>query len=88
MSEKAIKILQIAEQAENAEGIVVLTDSFKAKGKLYKDKSKTVEGIITLTDAVVCPHFSECECKESLTSHHDWLNIFEENIVAFTILRG
>lgn len=87
MSEKLTKVIQIAEQAQNAEEIVLFTDSFKAKGKLFKDKSKAVDGIITLTDAVVCPLFDKCECKGSLSTHHDWLNVFEENIVAFTVLK-
>ncbi|MFA6988877.1 MAG: hypothetical protein WC197_02305 [Candidatus Gastranaerophilaceae bacterium] len=87
MSEKLAKVIQIAQMAENAEEIIIMTDAFKARGKLIKDKSKTVEGVVTLTDATICPHFDICECKKSLNSKHEWLNIFEENIIAFTIIK-
>ena len=87
MSEKLAKVIQIARMAENAEEVVIMTDAFKARGKLFKDQSKAVEGVITLTDATICPHFDVCECKNSGNSHHEWLNIFEENIIAFTVIK-
>lgn len=87
MSEKLAKVIQIAQMAENAEEIIIMTDAFKARGKLFKDQSKAVEGIITLTDATICPHFDICECKNTLNSKVEWLNIFEENIIAFTVIK-
>ena len=87
MSEKLAKVIQIAQMAEDAEEIIIMTDAFKARGKLFKDKSKAIEGVVTLTDATICPHFEACECKTSVNTQHEWLNIFEENIIAFTVIK-
>lgn len=85
MSEKLNEILEISQMADGEKEAVIWTGSFKVKGKLYTDQAKLKEGIVTFTDAVVCHHFDDCKCKDEAACYK-WINIFEEHIIAFSIL--
>jgi len=81
---KTEKIMEIAKEADESERIIVFTASFKVVGKLLKKSDMISKGILTLTNATVCNALENFECN---FSHHvyDWLNIFEEQIVAFSV---
>ncbi len=80
---KLSKIIEIAEQA-GSEEIEVWTNSFKAMGTLLKDKNRVEKGIISLQNPIVSPLFIENECTDSA---YDWLNLFEEQVIGFTIVK-
>ena len=81
---KTEKIMEIAKEADDSERIIVFTTSFKVVGNILKKSDMISKGILTLTNATVCNALENFECT---FSHHvyDWLNIFEEQIVAFSI---
>ena len=85
MSDKIKRIFEIYEISHNPKEVVIFTSAFKAKGKLLIEKSKIKDDIATLTDAVICPHFEECQCEEN-AQNIAWLNIFEKDIIAFSII--
>jgi hypothetical protein len=85
MVDKLKRILDIYELTPNAKEVVIFTSAFKARGKLLTDKRKIKDELVTLTDAVICPHFEKCQCEEN--AHYlEWLNIFDKDILAFSIL--
>lgn len=83
MANKVEKIIKIAEDA-GSEEIEIWTNSFKAMGTLFKDKERIEKGIISLKNPIISPLFIENECTDSA---YDWLNVFEEQIIAFTVVR-
>lgn len=83
MSNKIKKIFKIAEDAGSTE-IEVWTNSFKAMGTLLKDEERIEKGIVSLKNPIISPLFIENECTDST---YDWLNIFEDQIIAFTVVR-
>lgn len=91
MSEKLSKLIAISDAAKDARNIEIWTDSFVAKGKLFKDKSKVQEEVVTLQDAIIMSAFVACKCDNDNCNCHgeafkyEWLNIFEDKIVAFSI---
>lgn len=85
MSEKMHKILEVSKMAEGETEIVVWTEAFKVKGKLYTEQAKIEEGVVTLTDAIVCRHFEDCQCDEN-SHYYKWVNVFEEHVVGFSII--
>lgn len=80
---KLEKILEIAEQADSNQ-IEIWTDSFKVMGTLFKDKERIANGIISLENPIISPLLVECECTDSM---YDWLNVFEDQIIAFTVVK-
>ena len=84
---KIEKIMEIAKEADDAERIIVFTNSFKVVGSILKKSDMISKGILTLTGATVCNALENFECT---FSHHvyDWLNIFEEQIIAFSVTNG
>lgn len=85
MTDRIKKVFEIYELAPNAKEVVIFTSAFKARGKLLTDKTKIKDAILTLKDAVICPHFEKCQCEEN-AQYIEWLNIFEREILAFSIL--
>ncbi len=85
MSDKIKRIFEIYEISHNPKEVVIFTSAFKTKGKLLIEKSKIKDDIITLMDAVVCPHFENCQCEEN-PQYIEWLNIFDKDIIAFSII--
>lgn len=85
MSEKLTKVIKISDLA-HSDHLEIWTPTFKAVGSLFKENGKILNGIVTLSNAKVYPLFNE-EHKESCFSvERDWLNIFEDKIIAFTVL--
>lgn len=80
---KLNKIIEIAEMS-GSEEIEIWTNSFKAMGTLFKDKSRIEKGIVSLQNPIVSPLFVEDVCADT---KYDWLNIFEEQVIAFTIVK-
>lgn len=80
---KLEKIIEIAEKTGSDE-VEVWTNSFKAMGTLFKDKDRIAKGIISIQNPIVSPLFIECDKTDST---YDWLNIFEDQIIAFTVVR-
>jgi len=80
---KLEKIIEIADQAASTQ-IEVWTNSFKVMGTLLRDKSRIEKGIISLENPIISPLLVECEGTDSM---YDWLNIFEDQVIAFTILK-
>lgn len=80
---KLKKIIEIAEQA-GSEEIEVWTDSFKAMGTLLKDKDRVEKGIVSMKNPIISPLFIENECTDTV---YDWLNLFEDQIIGFTIVK-
>lgn len=89
------QILKLAQESNNAEKIIIFTDSFKVYGRLYTEKSRE-KGIITLQDAMICDAFDDCdfgendscdECGCEDYPSYDWLNIIDEKIIAFSLLK-
>lgn len=85
MSDKIKRIFEIYELSNNPTEVIIFTPTFKAKGRLLTDKSKIKNDLITLKDAVICPHFEKCEC-EGNAQCIKWLNIFEKKIIAFSVI--
>lgn len=83
MSDKLKKLIEIADHANNSDLIEIWTHSYVAKGNIIKDKP--VEGIISLNNAEVYPLF--CDCEPECKIHRDWLNIYEDHIISFTVVR-
>lgn len=79
---KLTKIIEISELT-NSDKISIWTNSFKVSGKLYKDKEKLEKGIVSIESPSIKPFLPGCEPE----STHDWLNIFEDQIIAFTIIK-
>ncbi len=79
---KVEQIFKIAQNANCSDRIIVFVNSFKIVGRLYKDKY--VDGILTLVNATICNSLENFECS---FSHHSykWLNIFEDEIIAFSV---
>ncbi len=84
---KTEKIIEIANDANDADRIVVFTSSFKVVGMIYKKSDMISKGILTLTNATICNSLENFECT---FSHHkyEWLNLFEDEIVAFSVTDG
>ena len=80
---KLKKIIDIATQAQATE-IEIWTNSFKVMGCLFNDKERIEKGIVTLQNAIVSPLFVEVECADT---RYDWLNIFEDQVIGFTIVK-
>lgn len=80
---KLEKIIEIAEQAGSNE-VEVWTNSFKAMGILLKDKDRIAKGIISIQNPIVSPLFIESAITDSA---YDWLNVFEDQIIAFTVVK-
>lgn len=85
MVDKFRRLFEIYEITENPREVVIFTSSFKARGKLLTDKGKIKDELITLKDAVVCPPFEKCQCEEH-AQYYEWLNIFADDVLSFTIL--
>lgn len=85
MSDKLKRIFEIYELSQNPKEVVIFTSAFKTRGKLLIDKNKIKDDLITLMDAVICPHFEKCQCEET-AQYIEWLNIFEKDIIAFSIV--
>jgi len=85
MSNKVKKIFEIFELVQNPKEIIIFTQAFKVKGTLITDKNKLKDEVITLMDAVICPHFEKCQCEDA-AKYVEWLNIFEEDIIAFSVV--
>ncbi|MDD3419598.1 MAG: hypothetical protein PHE78_03235 [Candidatus Gastranaerophilales bacterium] len=85
MVDKMKRIFEIYELSENPKEVVIFTKAFKARGILLSDKEKVLDEVITLKDAVVCQPFDKCQCEEH-AQYHEWLNIFDKDIIAFSVL--
>lgn len=85
MVDKTKRLFEIYELTNNPKEVIIFTAAFKARGKLLADKMKIKDDIITLTDAVVCPPFEKCQCEEQ-AQYHEWLNIFDKEIIAFSVV--
>lgn len=85
MSERLQKVINISEHAHSSQ-VEIWTNTFKATGSLFKRDNEIVEGVVTLKNAKVYPIFNE-DSKCSCTSvEREWLNIFEDKIIAFTVI--
>lgn len=80
---KLEQIIKIAEEAGSQE-VEIWTNSFKAMGTLYKDQNRLEKGIISLKNPIVSPLFIESEFADT---QYDWLNIFQDQIIAFTVVK-
>lgn len=80
---KVSKIIEIADQAKSTQ-VEIWTSSFKVMGTLFKDKDRLEKGIVSIQNPIVSPLLVECECTDSM---YDWLNIFEDQIIAFTVVK-
>ena len=87
MGDKIKKILAVSESAEHSDQIELWTKTFKVFGTLLTDQSKLIEDVVTIKDAKICKHFDGCECGKGKTECSQWLNVFEDQIIAFSILR-
>lgn len=85
MSEKLKKVIEVSDLA-HSDYVEVWTPTFKAVGSLFKEEGKTYEGLITLSNVKVYPLFHEEHKESCFTVERDWLNIFEDKIIAFTVL--
>lgn len=86
MSEKLKKIIEIANDANHSNEVEIWTNSFRARGIIVKEPGRTVDGIISLADARIIPFITDIENSVDIILHN-WLNIFEDQIIAFTVLR-
>ena len=95
MARKARLLSEIYDMSTNPQEVIIFTSAFKAKGTFLRDDSQRKEGVITLQDAVVCNHFYDCTCGDSVCNHYEckegvqcynWLNIIEKEVIAFSIL--
>lgn len=85
MVDKIKRIFEIYELSESPKEIVIFMQNFKVRGKLFTDKTKMKEDLITLTDAVVCNHFDKCQCEET-AKYYEWINIYDKEILAFSVI--
>ena len=85
MVDKIKRLFEIYELSENPKEIIIFTGAFKVRGKLFTDKNKLKDDIVTLTDAVVCPPFEKCQCEEQ-AQYYEWMNIFDKEIIAFSVV--
>lgn len=85
MVDKTKRLFEIYELAKDPKEVIIFTAAFKARGELLTDKTKIKDEVITLIDAVVCPPFEKCQCEEQ-AQYHEWLNIFDKEIIAFSIV--
>lgn len=85
MSERVRKILDVSKMAQGEKEIVIWTSAFKVKGKLYTEMDKLEEGVVTLTDAIVCRHFEDCQCEEN-SHYYKWVNVFEDQVIGFSVI--
>lgn len=83
MANKIDQIIKIAEEAGSRE-IEIWTNSFKAMGTVFVDKGRIEKGIISIQNPIISPLFIEDERTDSV---YDWLNIFEDQVIAFTIVK-
>lgn len=83
MANKLEKLIKIAEET-GSEEIEIWTNSFKAMGTLFKDKDRIEKGVVSIKNPIVSPLFVESECADTT---YDWLNIFEDQVIAFTVVR-
>lgn len=82
------KILEIAEKA-GSKKIEIWTSSLKIEGELFDDREKIEKGVVSLKNAVISSLAGECNCGDNCTcktGKYDWFNIFEDRIIAFTII--
>lgn len=82
---KIEKIIEIAKNVNESCKVIIFASSFKVVGKILKKSDMISKGILTLTNATVCNSLENFECS---FSHHtyDWLNLFEDEIIAFSVL--
>ncbi len=85
MVDKTKRLFEIYELAKDPKEVIIFTEAFKVRGKLLTDKTKIKDDIITLMDAVICPPFEKCQCEDK-AQYHEWLNIFDKEIIAFSIV--
>jgi len=85
MADKAKRLFEIYELAKAPKEVIIFTNSFKARGKLLVDKEQIKDEIITLMDAVTCLPFEKCQSEEH-AQYHEWLNIFDKEILAFSVV--
>ena len=81
---KVESIMKIAQNVDNSDKIILFSKSFKVVGTIVKESDMISKGILTLRNATVCNSLENFECS---FSHHvyKWLNIFEDEIIAFSI---
>ena len=70
MSKRARLLSEIYDMSTNPQEVIIFTSAFKAKGTFLRDDSQRKEGVITLQDAVVCNHFYDCTCGDSVCNHY------------------
>ncbi len=89
------KIYKLAKESNDTDKIIIFTNSFKVYGTLYGGENKEKD-ILTLQDAMICDSFDDCdfgdncscdECGCNDYPSYDWLNITNDNIVAFSLLK-
>ena len=80
---KVDRIIKIAEFASSKK-IEVWTTSFKVVGTLLTDEDKIAKGIVTIINPIIHPLLGN-EVESELK--YEWLNIFEDEIIAFSIVR-
>ena len=92
MSNKVLKKLLKVSSLCGCDKVAIWTDSFLAKGELYKDSSDMIEDVVTLKNVTI--HSIGCECTESNTcgctdveKQLEWLNIFDDKVIAFSFLK-
>jgi hypothetical protein len=83
---KLKKVLELAEKA-GSEKIEIWTSSFIATGDLFQDKDRLEKGIVTLQNAKVTSILHKCDSECGCDKLFEWLNIFEDQIIAFTIIK-
>lgn len=85
MGLKRETILYVAQDAGEANKVIVWTNSFRAEGTLFKDKENFERNVITLMDAHICNPFEKCTCEGRSTIK--WLNIFEDEVISFSVVQ-
>lgn len=80
---KVEKIIKIAECTGSSK-IEVWTTSFKVEGTLLTDEDKIAKGIVSIINPIIHPLLGN-EVESELK--YEWLNIFEDEIIAFTIVK-
>lgn len=92
MSNKVLKKLLKVSSLCGCDKVAIWTDSFLAKGTLFKDATDMIEDVVTLKDVTL--HSIGCECTETDTcgctdadKQYEWLNIFDDKIVGFSFLK-
>lgn len=92
MGKKLDSIIEIANKADHSDKIEVWTKSFVASGTLIKDYDKITEGVLSLKDVSLDTFIEECTCGNASCNcgegvQRDWLNIFEDKIIGFTLFK-